>query len=115
MDMLSALASLKSGQAMKLPQFAGGYLSRTDMLKQDGDTWDQKYKLTFVTQEHGSTSPDSFEFTVEITDDVPVVSAPANSLTLDAQLFAAMLFSQDWVIGSAADFEAARTSSDLRW
>lgn len=115
MDMLSALASLGGGMAMKVPQFAGGYVKRDDVLKADGDEWDQKYKLTFVPQYHGGTTENPFEFVIEVYGGVPTVSAPVNDLVLDAQLFSAMMFSTEWVVGTAADFEAARTSADLRW
>lgn len=115
MDYISAFNSLTDGHAMKVPSFAGGYIKRTDIAKTESDTWDSKFKLTYITQNNGTTASASFEFVVEITNGRQDVTGPNTSLVLDPQLFKAIMFDTDWTIGTVDDFEAARTETQQIW
>ncbi len=110
MDIMTAVSSLRNGQAAKLPSFSGGYVKRTDVAKQSGDTWDSKYRVTFVKYSSGSSTPTEYEYVVTETDGKLSVAAPSSALPVDGQLFAALFLSTDWAKGDTADFEAARTN-----
>lgn len=115
MDFNSAIGSLTDGFAAKVPSFSGGYVKRTDYEKTEHDTWDSKFDIVFVTQAHGSSAPSSFTFTVTVTGASRVTTGPASGLVLDPQLFNAVLFSTDWIVGPSSDFETARTESGQVW
>lgn len=115
MDYISAFNNLTDGHAMKVPSFAGGYIKRTDIEKSEGDLWDSKFKLTYITQNNGTIASASFEFTVEVTNGRYEVTGPSTSLVLDPQLFKAIMFDTDWTIGTVDDFETARTEPQQIW
>ena len=108
--------------AAKRPSWAGyvkvsGYNSTTSA-----------YNLTFVTgaataaQIENATVSDSGT-SADPTDDVGAFvlsydgtgwTMPSAALALDAELWASLI-ADDWIVGSAADFETARTGGTGRW
>lgn len=109
MDIVNAITVLRDGDAVKLPTFSGGYISRTDVAKTNSDTWDEKFILTFVTYSSGGSTPTEYAFTVTRTGEAYSVTLPTGGYTLDAQMFVAMFFSSEWTLGKTSEFEAART------
>lgn len=91
-----AISQLTNGKAAKRPSWRG-YVKRVDSAETEG-----AYSLVFV-KPNGTTT-----YTFAIASDGTITTS--DTLTLDVDLFASML-SNDWLVGSAADFEAARSGT----
>lgn len=91
-----AINLLTDGQAAKRPSWRG-YVKRVDASETEG-----AYNLVFVKPD-GTTT-----YTFAISADGTITTS--DTLTLDVDLFGALL-SNDWLVGSTADFEAARSGT----
>lgn len=94
------IQNLAGGQAAKRPSW-GGYVKKTITTADDAET--ETYTLTFVKRNGAQTV---------YTWNGSAFDAPATPMSLDGELFAA-LAADDWIVGSAADYEAARTGTNV--
>ena len=89
-----AVSLLTDGKACKRP--SNGYLKRVD--GEEG-----AYSLVFVKREGAQST-----YAVSAAGAIP----NASPISLDVDLFAGMV-SNDWIVGSTAEFEAARSGSGV--
>lgn len=100
----------KEGRAAKLSSWAG-YAFRTD----DPEASDGSYFVTFRPRAYNASSaPSQYRFRMDKTTGAWTVPAGGGNLTVDAELFAALV-SNNWQTGSMDDFEAARSNSGTTW
>ena len=95
MTIADAVASLTTGKAAKRPSW-NGYLKRVDDATTEG-----AYTLTFKNR-----TGTEYVYSVSAAG----VITTSDSLTMDCDLFAAML-STDWIIGDTSEFEASRSGT----
>jgi len=114
MDFTSAVQALDDGKATKVPSFSGGYVKRVDTTPATGQV--ETFKLVFVKYTSGGATPTTYQFTVSRDSNKKyTVNVPSPNMPLDGQLMAAMLFSNDWYVGTAESFEARRTGDAQDW
>lgn len=122
-DAIRSITEFSQGTAVKRPSMRG-YVKIKDRNDETG-----AYKLQFITAEASagdiSGGTDSGGGTADPTDDTgsyvfswsgAAWTAPTgdSALAVDAQLFAALI-ADDWAVGDAADYEAARSGGGGRW
>lgn len=113
MDFISALGSLNDGYAAKVPSFSGGYVKRELVPGTVPTGYDEQFKIVFVKNSDRSASPTTYEYLVLRAGSKRTVTAPETAVTMDSQLASAIMYGDDWTIGTVTDFESARVTNKV--
>lgn len=105
MTFADAIINLRDGYAAKRSAW-GGYVKKIVTSAPDAEV--ETYKLTFQVRT-GSTT---YEYEFKVVDGVLKWVAPSTMVPFDAEIIEAMI-ADDWITGSTADFEAARSGSGV--